>query len=147
MADWQEPVFDRTQADVDYAKTQLKLRNNTQELKGCVNITDILRIENNTRYLADRLCDLYYFNNITTLDSWVISNIPQTKQINRIINNVAVLRDKYYTPVGATNLPATLLHYEQINAIEQNHFLLKKHIEEMIGYYRECGTFACGEEI
>lgn len=146
MATWQEPVFDRTQADVDYAKSQLDSKNNTHELKGCINSTDLLRIENNTRYLADTLNNLYYFNTVKTVHSWNTYDIPQALQINRIINNVAILWDKYYTPMGAVSLPPTMLHYEHINTIEQNQYLLKKHIEDTVGYFRECGTFNCGEE-
>lgn len=146
MANWIPPIYDRTQANVDYAKSQLNSKNNEYELKGCINTTDILRIENNARYLSDELNGLYYFNNIITVHSWSMSGIPYARHINRIINNVGILRDKYYTPVGAVSLPPTMLHYEHINAIEQNQYLLKKHIEDMVGHFRECGTFNCGEE-
>ena len=146
MAEWISPIYDRTQADIDYAKSQLNLKNNIYELKGCFNLTDLHRIEDNTRYLADTLNEMYYFNTVITNNSAVISNVPQTKGVNRIINNVAILWDKYYKPTGAVNLPSSMLHYEHINSIEKNLYLLKKHIDDMVGYFKECNTFECGEE-
>ena len=146
MAQWIEPIYDRTQADVDYAKSQLSLGNNGTENKGCFNITDILRIENNTRYLADKTNELFYFNNISTVHSWSMSSIPYFYHINRIINNVGILWEKYSVPTGSVSLPPSLLRYNHLNDLEKNLYLLKKHIDDMVGYFRECNTFECGEE-
>lgn len=146
MAQWIEPIYDRTQADVDYAKSQLSLRNNENESKGCFNITDILRIENNTRYLSDKINELYYFNDISTVHSWDMSSVPQFYHVNRIINNVGTLWEKYAIPTGSLSLPPSLLRYEHVNDLEKNLYLLKNHIDNMVGYFRECNTFECGEE-
>lgn len=145
MAQWINPIYDRTQADVDYAKSQLNQGNNDVEFKGCINVTDIRRIENNTRYLADELIKLYYFNTLTTY-SWDLSSIPYLAHINRIINNVGILWGKYHKPNGSVELPPTLLHYEHANAIEKNLYLIKEMLDNMISSFRECGTFQCGED-
>lgn len=144
MAQWINPIYDRTQADVDYAKAQMKINNNV-ELKGCFNVTDISRIENNTKYLTDELNKLYYFNTINTY-SWNMLSIPYRAHIDRIINNVNVLWTKYQKPSGSDALPPSILTYEHLNAIERNHYLLKEMLDDMISSFRECGTFSCGEE-
>lgn len=145
MADWQNPVFDRTQADVNYAKAQLSKNINDTELKGCFNVTDINRIENNTRYLADELCKLYYFNNIQT-SPWAMGEIPRAIYVNRIINNVGRLWDKYQKPNGSDALPPSILTYGHANSIEKNLYLIKEMLDNMVGSFRECGTFNCGED-
>lgn len=146
MAKWITPVYDRTQADVEYAKSQISQHKNDVELKGCLNVSDILRIENNTQFLSDKLCELYYFQNPLNIHSWTIEGIPTHSHIDRIIHNVNMMWEGYYVPTGSDELPYTMLHYEDINAIEKNQMLIKNKIEEMTGYFRECNTFECGEE-
>lgn len=146
MANWSQPVFDRTLADVEYAKSQLAKNINNVDFKGCFNTTDILRIENNARYLADTLNELCYCNNITTQSSWATSSIPDVTNIVRIINNVSKLISAYHKPSNAPDLPTTLLTYEQVNALEKNLYLIKQMLDNMIASFRECGTFGCGEE-
>ena len=146
MAEWQEPVYDRTESDVAYARQQIEQRKNDVELKGCFNVGDITRIENNTRYLADKLFELCYTQNTQTVHLWTMGSIPYQSHISRIINNVDKLWKAYYKPDKSVDLPSTLLRYENINAIERNHFLLKEMIDNMISMFRECGTFECGEE-
>lgn len=146
MADWTNPVYDRTQADVDYAKEQLIKGINGREYKGAFNVSDVIRIEGNARYLADRLFALYYVNNISTKHNWGTSSIPRTEHISRIIGNVGILQKAFYTPTGSVTLPTTLTHYEHTNAIEKNLNLLKLMIDDMESSFRECGTFECMEE-
>ena len=146
MAEWQAPVYDRTQADVEYAKQQLALGNNKVEYKGCFNATDVNRIENNIQYLSDRLNELYYDNSLVTERDWTKESIMIASNISRIINNVSVLMNAYHTPSGADKPPETLLTYEQANALERNIFLIKVMLDNMIALFRECGTFWCGEE-
>lgn len=146
MATWQEPVFDRTQADVDYAKSQLSKGINNVDYKGCFNVTDINRIENNTRYLADTLLSLYYFNTITSTSSWSRNSLVYQQHIDRILGNVNKVWSAWYKPTNAPALPNTLLTYEQVNNIEKNLYLLKEMLDNMVASFRECGTLYCGEE-
>lgn len=146
MAEWKEPVFDRTQEDVDYAKTQLSLGINDVEYKGCFNPLDINRIEGDTQYLSDALNTLRYANKVSTVQNWAKESLPYKSHLDRIINNVSVLWGKYYKPAGSVDLPTTLLTFEQVNALEKNIYLLKEMLDDMISSFRECGTFACGEE-
>lgn len=143
---WQEPIFDRTQADVDYAKVQLSQGINDADLKGCLNVSDLNRIESNTRYLSDKLIELCYFNTTSTSTAWAMTALPYVSHINRIITNVRILWGKYHKPLGAVDLPDTLLNFEQVNAIEKNLYLIKEMLDDMIASFRECGTFSCGED-
>ena len=144
MANWTTPIYDRTQADVDYARQQIAQQINTGEYKGCFNYTDINRIENNTRYLSDTLFALSYFNALTTT-TWTASGTPSQNHVDRIINNINVLWEKWGKPPNAMSLPDTLLTYEQVNNIEKNIFFLKEMLDNMTSSFKQCNTFECGE--
>lgn len=146
MADWITPIFDRTQSDVDYARQLLLQRKNDVELKGCFNVSDITRIDNNARHLSDKLFELYYSQDIVTQASWGMGNVPTQSSVDRIINNIEKLWKGYHKPTGAVDLPLTLLDYKQVNAIEKNLYLIKEMLDDMTSSFRECGTFNCGED-
>lgn len=145
MAEWMSPVYNRTQKDVDYAISQIERGNTLSELKGCFNVTDINRIENNSRYIADRLNVLKYANSIVT-QSWDMYDVPNSTAVARLINNVASLIRAYYSPPNAPSLPSTLLTYEQVNALEKIIYMVKHLIDEEENEFRYCGTFNCGED-
>lgn len=145
MAEWISPVRNRTQADVDYAIAQIKSGNNSSEFKGCFNVTDINRIENNTRYIADRLNVLKYTNSVET-KSWDMYGLPNITEVTRLINNVLKLINEYYAPADAPDLPTTLLTFEQVNNLETILYLIKHLIDNEENEYRHCGTFNCGED-
>lgn len=153
MANWIEPIYDRTQSDVEYAKSRIKYFKENGgitdgvNLKGCLNTDDLNRIEYDTQYISDMLNALYYFNNITThSDIWYMGSVPYVNHLNRIIDNVSKLQTSYFKPSGAPNLPNTLTHYEQVNSIEKCLYLLKVMIDDMVSSFKECGTFSCGED-
>ena len=153
MASWINPVYDRTQSDVDYAKGQIrrfKANGGITDginLKGCLNDSDINRIENNSRYLCDELVRLYYFCDIPTTHTWSIWSVPNNQQIDRIINNIKKLQSAYYTPENSPELPKTISHYEDANFIEKCLYLLKEMIDDMVSRFRECGDgLECGED-
>lgn len=153
MADWIEPIYDRTQEDVDYAKKRIayfKANGGITDgvnLKGCLNNADVNRIEDNTEYLADLLISLYYFNTINRYsETWTMKSNFHTTHVSRVINNVEILQSAYYTPTESPDLPTKLKHYEEVNSVEKCLYLLKSMIDNMISSFRECGTFNCGEE-
>ena len=145
MAQWISPVKDRTQSDVNYAISQIKSGNNLNELKGCFNVTDINRIENNVRYIADRLNVLKYTNTIET-KSWDMYGLPNVTEITRLINNVSKIINAYYRPEGSPNLPNTLLTFTQVNDLEKILYMVKHLIDNEENEFRHCGTFNCGED-
>lgn len=145
MAEWISPIYDRKQSDIDYALSQIRSGNSSSEYKGCFNVTDINRIENDCRYIADRLNVLKYTNTITT-KSWDMYDVPNVTEIARLINNVSALINAYYRPADSPDLPTTLLTYEQVNALEKNLYMIKHLIDEEENAFRFCGTFNCGED-
>ena len=145
MAQWMSPIHDRKQTDVDYAIAQIKRGNNSAEYKGCFNVADINRIENNVRYIADRLNVLKYTNTIET-KSWDMYGLPNVTEVTRLINNVSKIINAYYRPTGSPDLPDNLLTYEQVNALEKNLYMIKHLIDSEENQFRFCGTVICGEE-
>ena len=145
MAEWISPIYNRTQEDVDYAKSQIKLGNNSAIYKGCFTVSDINRIENNCRYIADRLNVLLYTNSITT-KVWDMYGLPNITEVKRLINNADALIKAYHQSEDAPALPETLLTYAQVNALERNLYLIKHLIDNEENEFRHCGTFNCGEE-
>jgi hypothetical protein len=145
MAQWIRPIYTRAQKDVDYAISQIKQGNNSLELKGCFNVTDINRIENNSRYIADRLNVMKYTNHIET-KSWDMYGVPDSDDVFRLINNVAKIIDAYYIPNDAPTLPLTLLTYKDANALEKNLYMIKNLVDDEENEFRYCGTFSCGED-
>lgn len=145
MAQWISPVHDRKQIDVDYAKARLESGINISELKGCFNVTDINRIENNIRYIADRLNVLKYTNTVET-KSWDMYGLPNVTEITRLINNVSKLITAYYRPADSPDLPNTLLTYTQVNDLEKMLYMIKHLIDTEENQFRVCGTVICGED-
>ena len=149
MANWIDPIFDRTQADVDFAISKIaEWRNNgstdVYELKGCFNVSDINRIEGNIQYLLEHLSALYYFPH-TVSKTWSMTGLPNIDDVTRIIQNVRKTINAFYQTSNAPVLPNTLLSYSEINDLEKNLYLMKQILDDMILSFRECGTFNCGE--
>jgi hypothetical protein len=117
----------------------------TSELKGCLNRSDINRIENNIQFLSDQLASLYYFSEVYT-KNWAVVKIPTVTEIERILGNVRELIGSFFQDKNAPPVPETMLTYEQVNHIEENLYRIKNILDDMISSFRECGTFNCGEE-
>lgn len=150
MAEWIEPIFDRTQNDVESAIKQIALWkangvDKPSELKGCLNMGDLNRIEKDIQFLSDTLSSLYYFSDVST-KTWQRSTLPTAKEITRILNNIQILINSFYQREDAPDLPTTVLSYEHLNSIEENLYLLKDLLDDMVSSFRECGTLYCGEE-
>lgn len=149
MADWITPIYDRTQADVDIAIAKISEwkksgSTNVYALKGCLNVADINRIENNIKYLSDHLTTFYYFPN-TVSKTWDMSGLPDMAEVTRILGNIEKIISAFGQSESAPEVPKTMLTYEQINDIEENLYFLKELLDDLVGFFRECGTFTCGE--
>ena len=152
MATWTSPVFDRTQEDVDIAIKTIEEWINTDiagklfvlyDLKGCLNVSDINRIENNMAYLAETLISHGYYPNVVT-KTWTNSGIPTQNDIERIIKNLRELLNSFYVSRKAPTVPNDLLSYEEVNAIEKNLFIIKELIEIMLNSFKVSGAFYLG---
>ena len=194
---WREPIFNRTQEDVDFAITKIaewiaynissaeydeKVRIENEELilregyvtttkdklilqgdgrayvendalvvkigvvydlKGCLNVLDLNRIEGNIAYLAEQLTELSYPPTVTT-KVWNKDNLPSEKDIERIINNVRACVREFYQVSDAPTIPDEVSTYSDVNALERNIDLIKYLIDCMVSSFKRVGAFKSG---
>lgn len=151
MADWITPVYDRTQEDVDFARQQIAawitqgtdVSNPTRPLKGCLNLTDLNRIENNIKYLGDILTECRYVSGIST-KTWESTGLPNISDVERILRNVAKMANAMPLDSSVPSVPGSMKRYTEINDIEKILFELKAIVEEMQGCYQISDTFVSG---
>lgn len=194
---WREPIFDRTQSDVDYAtqkiaewiiynissaeydekvrieneelilrEGQAHVNNNVlrldgdgrayvdndalvvkigvvHDLKGCLNLIDINRMEENIAYLAEKFSQLDYPSTVYT-KKWTKDNLPNEQDIQRIISNVRALVSSFYQPPDSPILPSTISSYNDINSIERNIDLIKYLLDCMVSSFKRAGAYKSG---
>lgn len=165
MAEWVTPITDRTADDVSNAVNN---QANETDNKGAINYNDLNRIENNFKYLLDRLnAEGYYIdhkfrnyaeteavvdgnNNVSNVTQiyteWFEQNIPWKSEIDRIRDNINNLLAKYLQGKNYTNILKTqYLDYKEANKLEDIELVTDETITEMKKQYRLCNTFKCGE--
>lgn len=113
------------------------------DLKGCLNLLDLNRIESNITYLAERMESYSYAPNIHG-KQWGRVDMPNQNDMSRIIDNIRALISSYYPPHNPPALPTTMLSYTDVNAIEENLYLLKQMLDCMESSFRKVGTIKCG---
>jgi len=150
---WIVPVVDRTLRDVQDALAQIEMWRTqvangqtptVTELKGCLNATDLNRIEGNTMYISQLIREHGFQTNVTTKVDWTDESLPNATDVNRIIDNIKEIRNKYYEPAGMPSLPQTMVSFSDINAIEQSLLLFREMLLGMAGAFRRSGTFVAG---
>ena len=194
MANWREPIFDRTSEDVEFAIQKLKAWKESHthssdirvendalvvrdegtayvtneklvsqhdgiayvengvlvvhvgdvyELKGCFNLLDLNRIESNIAFLAEKMESFSYAPNIHG-KQWSREDMPNQNDMSRIVDNIRSLIDAFYPPNNPPSLPSTMLSYEDINAIEENLYLIKQLLDVMQTSFKKVGTIKSG---
>lgn len=113
------------------------------ELKGCLNLLDLNRIEDNIAYLAEKMESYSYSPNIHG-KQWGRADMPNQNDMERIIENVRALISAFYTPNNPPALPTTMVSYADINAIEKNLYLIKQMLDVMQSSFKAVGTITCG---
>ena len=151
MITWITPIYDRTLLDVEFAKSKIAewisgKSNVVYDLKGCLNVSDINRIEGNINYLSGKLNELGYVNT-TYIKSWNRLGLPNQQDINRITNNIKELITAFCQHPSAPNVPDKMVDYNDINAIEKNLDLIKELIEYMINSFNVSGALQSGQSI
>ena len=100
---WQQPIYDRTKADVSAGAD-----------KCYINAALLNRLEGNSAYLAELLGP-----KIQT-KTWAPSDLLTRSEMERILQNIQTLRDAYHTLPGTPALPETpSTLYSDINTMEQ----------------------------
>lgn len=140
MANWIEPVFDRTQTDCD-----------NKTAKGSLSVADLNRIEGNMRYIDERIIELGYYTTIQVNSEypWTRIKYLKTAAMNKIEATIIALSETFYnypgTPVLTLSIANEPLSYTQINLIEYYLYNLKWLIDWTIRVAPICGETYCGE--
>ena len=113
------------------------------ELKGCLNLLDLNRIEDNIAYLAETMENYSYSPNIHG-KQWIKTDLPNQDDMSRIIENIRSLMSAFYSPRNPPSLPTTMLSYRDINAIEENLYLIKQLLDCMQSSFKQTGTIKSG---
>lgn len=113
------------------------------DLKGCLNLSDITRIEDDIAYLSNLLIG-YHFPIAINSKEWTTAGLPNENDMKRIGNNIRSLFNGFYTPSGASPMPEVMLSYENINALEYNLHLLKRLVDALLSAFIKSGTYKCG---
>lgn len=113
------------------------------ELKGCLNLLDLNRIEDNIAFLAETMEDYSYSPNIHG-KQWDKVDLPNQDDMSRIIENIRSLISAFYSPNNPPSLPDAMLSYNDINAIEENLYLIKQLLDCMQSSFKQAGTIKSG---
>lgn len=116
------------------------------DLKGCLNLSDLNRIEGNIAYLTEKMEQFTYSPNIHG-KKWAISDMPTQDDMLRIVQNIRSLISAFYSPSNPPFLPTTMVSYADINAIEENLYLIKEILDCMQSSFKRVGTMKCGSRM
>ena len=125
---WLSPITDRTLEDVRYAESKVKewiaaySRGETPtvtDLKGCVNASDLNRIEGNLDYLNQRII----FKGKVPHDklvakTWERGEVVQYSDVRRLLNNALWVMDLYDLYGAVPIHPVTIRDYKDMNNLE-----------------------------
>lgn len=99
-----DAIFDRTEQDI-IEKTS----------KAYLNASDLNRIENNCVELAD----LLGVTGLQIKTDWKRLDFPDTGELQRIIENVADLREAWHTYPDTPQIPEGMRQWQQLNDLER----------------------------
>lgn len=150
-------IFNRTQSDVDTAINLIQekvkkfqpLTNEEIDIleRGTMTINTLNRIEQKQEELKNLFNSMGYWNtNINNKTNWDLSDVFDGANFERIIHNLNVLREAFYTYKTTPSSPMASYHYESINNLEKILYDLNLMIYDIKSQYRMCNTFECGEE-
>lgn len=148
-------ITDRTANDVSLAKTLRAKLQSGQSLsdaetsimeRGTMTINTLNRIENKQVELKELLGNKGYYNTPIQNKTWEYTECFKENDFQRILNNLNVLRNAFFVYTDTPGTPLVSFRYENINALEKVLFDIETMLNDMIGRFRECGTFECGEE-
>ena len=145
-------ITDRTSADANYAKSfqgkrwdDLSTEQKTEYLlglKGAYSYIDFNRVENAVQYISELLKTYNYPNTVNVKTDWTAEDIQNFAQIQRYIDNIAELKNKYYSNVeGELPTTSTWLTIEGANYIERLLTNIEELLHKMEFAFRHSNTF------
>ena len=149
-------ITDRTASDVSYAQSMKgkKWADLTSEqkaeyllgLKGAYSYTDFNRVENAVAYLSELLKTYGYENSVNVKTNWTSEDMQKVSEIQRYIDNIAELKNKYYTSIeGTMPTVSTWLTVEGANYLEKLLVNIEEIIINMTQNFIHCGVANCGQ--
>lgn len=150
MMEWTVPITDRTGDDVRAARAAIDawragLTGRPGDLRGCLGVSDLDRIEGDTAYLADVLTGYGYPVSVVTR-TWQRADLPTSADVQRVISNVSALGEAFYRMQNAPELPDGIGTYADLNAIEENLLGVWRLVTGMVAAYRKSGTLSSGAD-
>ena len=124
---WITPIYDRTYGDVLSEDANIELDTH----KGCINYTDLNRIENNTQYVMEDMLERKIIRvspSLAIKTNWTKNDIPTREHVYRIIENVKRLMEMSNPEVISSfdNIyDSTQWSYSLANSIEKNLLIMK----------------------
>lgn len=149
-------IVDRTLQDVENAKIIREKLGKGEQItsgdvltleRGTLTINTLNRIERKQLELSQFLNSEGYYNVVVQTKTWTYADYFSLSDFHRIINNLNILRENYYTYSNTPKTPLPIYHFENINDIEKILVDIEAIIDDMRPRYRRCGTFNCGEVI
>lgn len=117
---WITPIVDRTNADIGYAKSYVKnhfgVSGAMESQKGCLNVEDLNRIENDMAFLANILG-----LTIMTIE-WDENTIPTISDKTRLLQNASAILSAASAYIGSLTppvVPTELTHFTHFNRLER----------------------------
>lgn len=149
-------ITDRTSSDSTYAKSfqgkmwsELSTEQKAEYLlglKGAYSYVDFNRVENAVSYISELLAAHGYPNTVNVKTDWTAEDIQNFKEIQRYIDNIAELKNKYYSNVEG-DLPTTSnwLTIDGANYIEKVLVNIEDLLKNMEQYFVYSGVSNCGQ--
>lgn len=149
-------ITNRTLADATYAKMfqgkrwdDLSPEQKAEYLlglKGAYSHADFNRVENAVKYLSEILNAYGYPNQVIIKNNWTPNDIQKVSEIQRYIDNIAELKDKYYSNVeGTMPTTSTWLSIEGANYLEKILVNIESIIISMEQVFVRSGVANCGQ--
>ena len=113
------------------------------DLKGCLNLSDITRIEDNISYLATRLTKYLYPIDVYSKE-WTQDSLPTAQDMKRIGDNIRSMINGFAKSCESEIVPYLMLSYEDVNTLERNLYLLKELLDAMESSFIKSGTYKSG---
>lgn len=115
--------------------------------RGAYNYSDLNRVENAVKYLADQLNSCGYPVEILGVRTWKATDVPTLSDMTRYIENVRRIRSAFSTLATTPQVPASMrkLTFSQANDIEQILADVDMLIGNVISSYTFCGEVFGGE--
>lgn len=138
-------IFDRTYADVAYAKAHPE---SILPLRGCYNAVDLNRVGEWCDYLAGLFKAQGYMVQVQTKTNWVMADFPTEAAMALYLGNVVALRQAYTIMPSTPALPTSMasMEFNTANSIEKNISDMLTLLGYMIAQLRPAGTFYAREE-